>query len=165
MIRHSSWLGRLDRQDISLGRDALIRALVEYKECKKHEITVVFDGMAIPCMYRQLDRVNGVEIAFSKRNQTADQFICRMVKKEKQRALVVTCDREIITFAESYGASVISSIHFEEKVVRAIDDHGSTKSYNTNRVPPDSKFMTRKKGPSRRLPKNKRRQRIRMEKL
>ncbi|MBU4288844.1 MAG: NYN domain-containing protein, partial [Proteobacteria bacterium] len=44
LIRQSTTLSDLDRQDIQLGREALLNMLAAYKKIKRHRITVVFDG-------------------------------------------------------------------------------------------------------------------------
>ena len=48
LIRQSPELSELDRQDIQLGRAALIDMLVVYKKLKHHKITIVFDGVDAP---------------------------------------------------------------------------------------------------------------------
>ncbi len=162
LIRQSRSLGMLDNQDIQLGRDALLENLVEYKKIKRHRITVVFDGSNAPPLSPGRDRVKGVEVVFSRRGELADAVIKRMVAKERERAIVVSSDREVSDFAASRAASVISSPEFEEKLAMAAymnikgleeEDQGGWKP------------TTKKKGPSKRLPRRKRRHRIKTDKL
>ena len=47
----SSSLSALDRQDIQLGREALLHTLSAYKKIKRHMITVVFDGTNAPASF------------------------------------------------------------------------------------------------------------------
>lgn len=162
-IRQSEDLAALDRQDLELGRDALVDMLAAYKKLKAHKITVVFDGTAESVLYPSRDRAKGIAIRYSKGGESADDLIRRMARREKDKALVVSSDREVMTAAEAFGATAVSSTVFAEKVAMA--------QYLTIKGGPDSVESegwiptTRKKGPSRRLPKRKRRTRSRMEKL
>jgi predicted RNA-binding protein with PIN domain len=163
LIRRSPELAGLDRQDLQSGRDALVDLLAAYKKLKPHKITVVFDGTAEPSLYGSRDRARGIAIRFSHGGESADDVIRRMARREKAKALVVSSDREIMTAAEAAGATVMDSAAFEDKMVMArylALKGGGESSDAAGWVP-----TTRKKGPSRRLPKRKRRARARVEKL
>lgn len=163
LIRQSPELARLDRQDLQLGREALVDLLAAYKKLKPHTITVVFDGAAEPALYGSRDRVEGVAIRYSHGGESADDVIRRMVRREKSRALVVSSDREVMAAAESVGATAMNSAAFEERVALAgylAVKGGGSASESREWIP-----TTRKKGPSRRLPKRKRRARVREQKL
>ncbi|MEE4113627.1 MAG: NYN domain-containing protein [Desulfobacteraceae bacterium] len=162
LIRQSPELAGMDRQDLQLGRDALVDMLAAYKKLKPHKITVVFDGAAEPSLYGSRDQIKGIAIRFSQGGESADDVIRRMVRREKAKALVVSSDREVVTSAESAGATALGSAAFEEKIAMAryLAIKGGEESASTGWVP-----TTRKKGPSRRLPKRKRRSRTRIEKL
>ncbi len=162
LIRQSGSLNMLDARDIQLGRDALLENLKEYKKIKRHRITVVFDGSNAPPLSRGRDRVKGVDVVFSRRGELADAVIKRMVARERERAVVVSSDREVADFAASCAAAVIGSPEFEEKLAMAAymnakgleeEDEGGWKP------------TTKKKGPSRRLPRRKRRHRVKTDKL
>ncbi|MBW2739271.1 MAG: NYN domain-containing protein, partial [Deltaproteobacteria bacterium] len=62
LIRQSNTLSDLDRQDIQLGREALLNMLAAYKKIKRHKITVVFDGTNAPFLSPRSDKIKGVEI-------------------------------------------------------------------------------------------------------
>jgi predicted RNA-binding protein with PIN domain len=162
LIRQSPELAGMDRQDLQLGRDALVDMLAAYKKLKPHKITVVFDGTAEPSIYGSRDRIKGIAIRFSQGGESADDVIRRMVYREKAKALVVSSDREVLTAAESAGATALDSAAFEERIAMAryLAIKGGEETVSTGWVP-----TTRKKGPSRRLPKRKRRSRARIEKL
>lgn len=164
LIRQSASLDALDREDIQLGRQALLEQLDAYKRIKRHAITVVFDGAAAETGQPHRDVVGGVRIRFSRPGETADSVIKRMVSRERQKALVVTSDREIVNHAHNQGAATIPSPEFEAKITMAayfeakgIDESEAEQS---GWVP-----TTRKKGPRRRLSKRQRRNRIKIEKL
>jgi predicted RNA-binding protein with PIN domain len=162
LIRQSPELAGMDRQALQLGRDALVDMLAAYKKLKPHKITVVFDGTAEPSLYGSRDRVKGIAIRYSKGGESADDLIRRMVRREKAGALVLSSDREVMTDAESVGATVLGSAAFEEKIAMAryLAMKGGEETVSPGWVP-----TTRKKGPSRRLPKRKRKAQARVEKL
>jgi len=149
LIRQSTELSRLDRQELQSGREALIDLLASYKKIKAHKITVVFDGTGAPGFSRNRDRIKGITVIFSRRGETADSVIKKMAASEKEGALVVSSDRAVTSFAQSRGSAIIDSIS------KGLDEE------------PDSgwKPTTRKKGPRRRLSKKARRSRAKINKL
>lgn len=163
LIRQSPDLARLDRQDLQLGREALIELLAAYRKLKPHKITVVFDGADPSSLYGSRDRAKGVAIRYSHGGESADDLIQRMARKEKAKALVVSSDREVMAAAESAGATVMDSHAFEEKI--ALASYLAVKSDGETIEPMGWVPTTRKKGPSRRLPKRKRKAKARMDKL
>jgi len=155
-------LSSIDSQDIQLGREALVDILASYKRIKPHKITVVFDGLTSPS-FLQRDRIKGVEIKFSHGGESADTVIKRMTSQEKEKALVVSSDRDVTNFASSQGSATISSNEFEEKLKMA--GYVDTKGIIVNEDEGGWIPTTKKKGPSRRLSKKDRRSRIKIQKL
>ena len=162
LIRQSNSFSDLDSQDIQLGREALLETLAAYRNIKHHKITVVFDGTNAPPFSQHENRIKGIKVRFSRKGELADSVIKRMVNREKEKALVVSSDLDIVNFAIAKGSATISSLDFEEKIAMAIymDTKGGEATDNGGWVP-----TTKKKGPSKRLPKRKRRNRIKIKKL
>jgi len=164
VIRQSPVMGPLDRQDLQLGREALVDKLAAYKRLKGHKITVVFDGSDDAPLFENRDREKGILIKFSRHGESADSVIKRMATREKQKALVVSSDREVADFSASQGAATISAVEFENKMEMAayMDLKGifPESGEDDGWVP-----TTKKKGPSKRLPKKKRLNRKRLKKL
>ena len=162
LIRQSKSFRRLDRQSLELGRDALVDALSEYKKLKAHKITVVFDGAHAPYLSPDRDHVKGIRIVFSRSGESADSVIIRMARVEREKALVVSSDREVVHSSEAFGAATISAEGFENKIALAV-------AMGENTVDRDDaegwKPTTIKKGPSHRLPKRKRRNKSKISKL
>jgi predicted RNA-binding protein with PIN domain len=162
LIRQSGFLGSLDSRDIQAGRDALVEMLAAYRRVKRHTITVVFDGSSAPCDCPSRDRIQGVGIVFSRRGELADAVIKRMAAREKEKAIVVSSDQDIIRYSAAFGCATLSSPVFEQKLMMA--------AY-LNSADPDSDSdggwipTTRKKGPSRRLSKRMRQNQIKTDKL
>ena len=162
LIRQSATLSKLDQQDIMLGRDALVDMLAAYRKIKPHRITVVFDGHHSPAFSETQDRRKGIAIRFSRQGESADTVIKHMAQREREKALVVSSDGEVVNAVAAYGAATISSALFEGKIglagqIDGLDDEDQDRQ--------GWKPTTKKKGPSRRLSKKQRRNRIKIKKL
>jgi len=162
LIRQSGFFSALDRQDIQIGREALIETLAAYKRIKGHKITIVFDGANAPVFSQARDQFKGIQVRFSRSGQSADDVIKSMASREREKALIVSSDLNVVNWASSKGCATISSSEFEEKIAMAahMDSKGIDQEDQGGWVP-----TTKKKGPSRRLPKKKRRSRAKIQKL
>jgi len=160
LIRQSSQWSMLDLQDLQLGRDALLGALAEYKKRRAHRITVVFDAADAPGFMGRNDKVRGISVKYSHPGQSADTLIKRMADELREKALVVSSDRDITDYAAGRGASVIGSPDFEMKMAMAAYGDPGDGDEGAGWTP-----TTRKKGPGRRLPKRQRRNQTKIEKL
>lgn len=162
LVRQSKDLSRLDRADISRGREALIERLAVYRRFKPHRMTVVFDGIGAPALSPGRDRIKGIDIVFSREGQTADAVIGRMVRQEGATALVVSSDLAVVRNAQACGAAVILSTDFEARMAMA----GALEAEDeTEGSLPGRRVSTRKKGEGRRLPKRLRQNQRRTAKL
>lgn len=162
LIRQSQSLSILDLQDIQAGREALVDMLAAYKKIKPHRITVVFDGTAAPSFAQQRQRRKGISIIFSHAGETADTVIKSMARREKQKALVVSSDLDIVQSAVADGAAVISAVEFEEKLAIAMNMDAPQISGNDY---DGWKPTTKKKGPGRRLSRRRRKNNAKISKL
>jgi predicted RNA-binding protein with PIN domain len=162
LIRQSARWAPLDRRDLQSGREALIDALSAYRKLRPHRITVVFDAAAAPGFEPRRDRRGGVEIRFSAHGQSADALIRRMAAAAGAQALVVSSDRAVVDAAAAWGATVIDSPTFENRLEQALAMNEAA-----DPGPEAAGWMptTRKKGPRRRLPKRQRRASARLRKL
>jgi len=164
LIRQSQTLSLLDQEDLQTGREALVDMLAAYKKLMGHMITVVFDGRYSDAVSEQRQQMKGIKIVFSRHGELADEVIMRMAKAEREKAVVVSSDNEILNFSESQGAATIGSGEFEEKVsmasymaVKGVDpEEGEGEGWQPT---------TKKKGPKRRLSKKARKQRVKIKKL
>jgi len=150
LILRSGRFSPLDRTALELGRDALVEKLSAYKKIKRHKITVVFDGSQKFYFQGPAFSQKGIGLRFSRHGETADEVICAMAKKERQRAVVVSSDNEVCRRAETFGAATMGTQTFEERMEMALgaeisgDDENDDSPWSGNTV---------KKGPSRRPPK------------
>ena len=162
LIRQSASLSRLDEQDILLGREALVDRLAAYRKIKHHAITVVFDGQNSPAFSQQRRRRKGILIRFSPKGKSADEVIKHMASREREKALVVSSDRDVSDYAAACGAATISAQQFETKIELAgqFERHGNESADDRGWT-----LTTKKKGPARRRSKRQRRSRIKIKKL
>ena len=121
---------------------------------------MVFDGWESGELTESRDRYQGILIIYSRRGEPADEVIKRLASKERQRALVVTSDREILDYAEHQGATAISVPEFESRLQLAVAGQEDL----SEEEEPIFKH-TRKKGPAYRAPKKKRRHNQRVRKI
>jgi predicted RNA-binding protein with PIN domain len=154
LIRQSAALATIDAADILDGRNALLQLLAAYRKLKRHRITVVFDGMDAAWGTPERDHYQGITVVFSRQGESADNVIKRMSAALREKAMVVTSDRDIINAVERSGCAVISAPAFGEKLRMAalLETGDDAADADASGWAP----TTRKKGPRRRLPKKQR---------
>ncbi len=163
LIRQSRRLSAIEEVDLQAGREALVDALAAYRRLKPFPVTVVFDGSdAIPGLPRR-DRSKGILLRYSTEGELADDVIKRIVARKKAGALVVSSDMEIVSFAQAKGAATISSLEFDERLEMA--QYADLKGTDDNDPDAGWQATTKKRGPSRRLPKRKRKMKKVISKL
>lgn len=160
VIRQSSRLQLLDAMDLQAGREALLELLAHYRSRSHHRITVVFDGWQRGDLKESRDRHQGILIIYSRRGEKADEVIKRLLHQERERALVVTSDREIQVCAEQVKAAWISAGQFELSHL-----HDPAEATGHDAEANSAARGTHKKGPARRLSKRLRQRQQRLKKL
>jgi uncharacterized protein len=163
VIRQSSQLQLLDAIDLQTGREALLELLARYRSRSHHQITVVFDGWQHGDLRESRDRFQGILIVYSRRGERADEVIKRLLYQDRERALVVTSDREIQVCAEQVKAAWINAGQFELSYLYSPAGEGDTDPESGGA--PSASRGTHKKGPARRLSKRQRQVQIRFKKL
>jgi predicted RNA-binding protein with PIN domain len=160
VIRQSPRLQFLDAMDLQSGREALLELLAHYRRRSHHQITVVFDGWQHGDLKESRDRHQGISIIYSRRGEQADEVIKRLLHQERERALVVTSDREIQVCAEQAKAAWINAGQFESSHL-----HDPAGAADPDDGAGTSTRGTHKKGPARRLSKRRRQHQQRLKKL
>ncbi|MHB8771471.1 MAG: NYN domain-containing protein [Syntrophales bacterium] len=168
LIRQSDILRGYERQSLEAGRKALIRGLARYKRLRGHRITVVFDGWEGGSPQEERDLAGGVAIIYSRLGEKADEVIKRLVAAGSEEILVVTSDREIATHAARRGKSSVDSPEFAARLDRLTAEQPTAEGLPAKPEGADEEDQAgpaKKKGPSRRLSKQKRAQLARIRKL
>lgn len=105
-------------------KEFLIRKISQYAQTKKHEVIIVFDGGYLLYPTRESNGI--VTIAYAGAHQSADDYIKRLLEKEKGKdVLLATSDNELCSFADQRKLPSIDALAFfgliqskkEEKVV------------------------------------------------
>jgi predicted RNA-binding protein with PIN domain len=167
LIRQSDVLRGHERQSLEAGRKALIRGLAQYKRMRGHRITVVFDGWEGGSPLEERDLAGGVAIIYSRLGEKADEVIKRLVATGSEEILVVTSDREIATFAARRGKGTIASPEFAARLdqLAAAPPQDTETPAEAEEDDTDRRDAAKKKGPARRLSKQKRAALARIKKL
>lgn len=143
------------------GRAALLKALKIYRAKRGHRLTVVFDGGpdAAPSRGSQ----SGVPVVYSGAEQSADDLIADLAAKHGPGVTVISDDRELAQRCISKGSEVIASWEFAVRLMEAAQ--GKVEGLEPSQEEAGWDFTTKKKGPSKRLPKGKRRKARKIKKL
>jgi predicted RNA-binding protein with PIN domain len=164
LIRQSDSLRRYERKSLEAGRNALIKKLIEYENKKAHRITVVFDGGKSDWLDEGRDREGKINIIYSRFGERADDVIKRIAAQAIGDIIVVSSDREISSYVTTLGKTPLTSPEFEMIMNKAI-------SSSPGQIPAAARKneinerQTKKKGPSRRLPRAKRKAQSKIGKL
>jgi hypothetical protein len=158
VIRQWPELAMLDRADLQSGREALLQALQGYRRSRAHRITVVFDGAEQGGFSETAESVAGITVRYSRRGETADAVIARLVAEGGAGAVVVSSDRDVAATARRFGAATLPAADFITRLeagrIAAVkggeEEERRTKSG---------------KGTARRLPKAERRRQQRLKAL
>lgn len=133
---------------------ALAAALKPYRDARSLKVTLVFDGGDS----EHNGRLSGIAVAYSGPEKSADQLILeRLSKAPAGSAGVVSNDQGLCNAAKLMGAGLARADMLAQKLQAGsgVADEDKT-GWN---------FSTRKKGPARRLPKAKRRQKNLLDKF
>lgn len=136
--------------DLQESREELLSFLARYKKMKGFSITVVFDAAQAAGGTGRKTTEKGLSVRYSALGQSADSAIRQICEKLKQKALVVTSDRELARDVQALGAASVSSREFLDKVMAGL--YGEA-------APEDEPESARrdKKGPAKRQKKARRR--------
>jgi len=163
LIRQSDSLRRYERKSLEAGRSALIARLVEYGNKRDHKITIVFDGVQNGWADEGRDREGKINIIYSRHSERADDVIKRIASQTEEEVVVVSSDREISSFVTQLGKTPLPSPEFEtimRKVISSVRE-----PLRPQQKVNSHQGQTKKKGPSRRLPKAKRQAQTKIKKL
>jgi uncharacterized protein len=163
VIRQSPDMLRQERCGLEQGRHALLTRLDAYKRVKAWPITVVFDGASGFHLMEKSERIRGINVIFSPVGRTADEVIIRLAAEKGARAVVVTSDKPLAATVERYGAVVMDSLEFENRLELACTLGFKDDSLEEEDSVPT--FSTRKKGPSKRRPRTQRMKNKRLKKI
>ena len=137
-------------------RDHLIAALAAYRRLKRHEITIVFDGTHRGTGSGDESFSSGIEVIFSPITVTADDIIEKMLPRlEPSSTIIVSSDHRVQNAARRYGATFVSSEDFAKRLF------GASRTFSEE----EDSGPKPKKGNPRKLSKENRKRRKKLERL
>ncbi|MCX8022376.1 MAG: NYN domain-containing protein [Syntrophorhabdaceae bacterium] len=132
---------------IDILRKAILDRLARYKKKKHIKFTVVFDAYNSPFLTRQRENYMGIDVIYSKKEETADDIIIDMIRGRPSRLIVVTSDRKIIDEAKLKGVTFLTPSRFDV----LMEEEKGHPLYGKDEE--EDERREKKKGNPRRLPK------------
>ena len=111
---------RNDREALARERQRLLREVSDWAVGRDFpEVYLVFDGYPTD---RDLLLVgsSAVRVVFSERAANADAVIVELARRFRERAAVVSSDREVIREIRAVGAEPVSAKDFAERLSRTV---------------------------------------------
>ncbi|MCH5202937.1 MAG: TetM/TetW/TetO/TetS family tetracycline resistance ribosomal protection protein [Oscillospiraceae bacterium] len=118
-----SWehLKKLTEGDLEAARNTLINILCNYQGYCKCELILVFDAYRVKGKHREVEKVNNINVVYTKEAETADMYIEKVTHKlaKNHKVRVVTSDSMEQFIILGNGALRISSNAFLAEVRKA----------------------------------------------
>ncbi|MCX5818255.1 MAG: NYN domain-containing protein [Proteobacteria bacterium] len=127
-------------------RRVFLDKFVQYKKQKGMRITVVFDAYNSFSTGRQRENYKGIDVVYSRENETADDVMIGWIREKKAGMVIVTSDRAIIDEAKRYGVAFVVPAKLEMMIFQV----GISKD---EEAVEEEAYSVRKKGNPRKLPK------------
>jgi len=103
--------------DLRARRDRLVGRLAAYQRQRGHRLTVVFDGWRSGWSTEHRDRIDGVDVIYSREGERADEVIARLAGEEGAAVVVVSSDREVQRAVRRAGGVALACGEFEWKLI------------------------------------------------
>ena len=121
-----SWnnLKDITTEDLDAARNTLINILCNYQGYKRCEVILVFDAYKVKGNNREVEKVNNINIVYTKEAETADLYIEKVSHElaKKHRVRVVTSDALEQLIILGNGALRVSSREFLAEIEQAEED-------------------------------------------
>jgi hypothetical protein len=105
LIKNDPMLSAIEARSLEAGRRALVSRLLTSLNLHANDITVVFDGSALPLPLPSAERYGAVNVIFSRQGETADAVIKRMIAAAApgRPLLLLSDDRELRSAVQAHG--------------------------------------------------------------
>lgn len=159
--------------DVVAKREAFVAELARYARLRGHAITVVFDGFSPGTMNRASGGARaaaGVRVVYAE-HERADDVVIRLARRLRERATVVSSDREVRDACRAAGSIVLGAQVFDARLQEAMAPDGEIHTApggeeDDDRDASDGRRRGAvKRGNPRRLSKTERKTRKRVERL
>lgn len=115
-----SWqyLREISNESLDTARNALINILCNYQGYSKCELILVFDAYRVKGKHREIEKVNNINVVYTKEAETADSYIEKVTHKlaKNHKVRVVTSDGMEQFIILGNGALRVSSLAFLEEI-------------------------------------------------
>ena len=124
VIHAWDFLKEMTDDGMDAARSALINILCNYRGFKRCELILVFDAYRVKGHDREIEKLGGITVVYTKEAETADMYIERASYKlaRTNRVRVVTSDGMEQMIILGNGAVRVSSREFLEEVRAAEDE-------------------------------------------
>ena len=118
VLRSSSRTAWLKGESLRAERERFIASLKKYQNGRQDKIIVVFDGTQADTNQLVTGSSGSIKVIFSHCGQTADEVIKRTVEQDAnpKNIIVVSSDRDVMSFVRSLGASVTGARSLADKL-------------------------------------------------
>ncbi len=114
-------LSEIAKESLETARAILINRLCNYQAMRKNNVILVFDAYKVKGSVREIEKVHGISVVYTKEAETADAYIEKTTKTlaKHYRVRVATSDRleQIIVFG--HGTQRVSASEFLAEVEAA----------------------------------------------
>jgi predicted RNA-binding protein with PIN domain len=113
----------IHHKDLEKQRQLFIDSLIEYRNRKGHDITVVFDGWKTGGRLENQSVVGRIKVIYSRVGDNADSVIKRILTSQRREWIVVSSDRDIANHAWASGSIPISADIFLDTLEKKDKPH------------------------------------------
>lgn len=141
----------------------LAQQLSRYQQRTGHRVTVVFDATKTDHASFSEEKNWGIHFVYSAGGQTADEVIIDLAHRLREGIIVVSSDKQILHQAKKTGSGILTVEEFEQRMSSTFYENSYGEKKDTEKPRPlHKRWITKKKGPAKRLPKAKRRALIKL---
>ncbi len=123
-------LSEIAKENLEAARECLIQRLCNYQAMRKNNVILVFDAYRVRGSMREIEKVHGISVVYTKEAETADAYIEKTTRElvKHYRVRVATSDRleQIIVFGQGTqrvsAAEFLAEVETAEQEMRAFID-------------------------------------------
>ncbi len=124
IIHSNDELKKIAEESLELARALLIDKLVNYQAIRQNNVILVFDAYKVKGNVRDVEKVHGISVVYTKEAETADQYIEKTsnVLAKNYRVRVATSDGQIQMIIFGSGAVRVTAKEFMDEVNNAEEE-------------------------------------------
>lgn len=107
-------------KNMEKARMDFVNLLIDYKKIKGHNIIIVFDGHKSGAFTEKVSVIGGIKVIYTRLGISADDLIKRIISEDKREWIVVSDDKDIVSYSWSKNSIPISSEIFFEIASREV---------------------------------------------